>query len=136
MLHILVFAKLADKILTKKNTDDRKKMTELDYLRWPNYIAETLDLCRNSRRTINVENLFPRTVNLDQLSLTIFTVKIFIKVYWHSIFKVYSFVKVYSPLDFGQVTKVLGLLYSVILQSQIWSSFFWSSELASKKMLS
>ena len=34
-------------------------------------------------------------------------------------------------LLFGQVTKVFNLLYSVILQSQIWSSFFRSSELAS-----
>ena len=32
--------------------------------------------------------------------------------FWpNSIFKVYSFIKVYSPLDFGQVTNCFGLLY-------------------------
>ena len=42
------------------------------------------------------------------------------------IFQVYSFIKVYSPLDFGQVTEVFGLLAksNVVI-------FLWSSELAS-----
>ena len=109
-------------------------MTEFDFVTWPNSTAET---CKMTE--------FARTVNLNCLSLT----KI----------KVYSplDLKVYNPLDlnvliillrsirhitfgqtqklrftvllFGQVTKVFGLLYSVILQSQIWSSFsvIWTS---------
>ena len=37
----------------------KKNMTEFDFVRWPNYIAET---CKMTE--------FTRTVNLNQLSLT------------------------------------------------------------------
>ena len=73
------------------------KMTEK---RWPNSTAET---CKMTK--------FARTVNLNQLSLTKF------------IFCQTQNLR-FTVLLFGQVTKVFGHLYSVILQRQIRSSFF------------